>query len=102
MLENSGYTVLEAPDSDVALTIARRYPGPLDAMVTDLVMPKMDGRTLAAALASIRPSTRVVFTSGYTDDALIRRGLVDSQQAFLQKPFTDDQLASTINGLIGR
>ena len=101
MLEKSGYIVLEAPDSEAALAIASEYPAHLDAVVTDLVMPKMDGRTLAAELASIRPKTRVVFTSGYTDDALIRRGLVDSPHAFLQKPFTEEQVAATLTALIG-
>ena len=64
------------------------------------MMPRMDGRALATALANALPRVHIVFMSGYTDDAVLRRGLVDSAHAFLQKPFTGEQLAHTISALI--
>jgi FixJ family two-component response regulator len=60
----------------------------------------MDGRALATALSSVLPGVHIVFMSGYTDDAVLRRGLVESAHAFLQKPFTGEQLAHTISALI--
>jgi PAS domain S-box-containing protein len=101
MLEKLGFHVLEAKNGEDGLHVAKAHEGHIDVLVTDLMMPKMDGRTLASALAVERPEMRVVFTSGYTDDAVLRRGLVDSSHAFVQKPFTGEQLASTISSLIG-
>jgi PAS domain S-box-containing protein len=101
MLERIGFQVLEAKDGEDGLRVAKAHPGHIDVLVTDLMMPRMDGRTLANEVAGTRPDMRVVFTSGYTDDAVVRRGLVESAHAFVQKPFTGEQLAHTISGLIG-
>jgi CheY-like chemotaxis protein len=101
MLEKFGFQILEAKDGEDGVRVAKAHEGHIDVLVTDLMMPRMDGRTLARALAVSRPDMRVVFTSGYTDDAVVRRGLVDSAHAFVQKPFTGEQLAHTISGLIG-
>ena len=101
MLEKFGFQILEAKDGEDGVRVAKAHEGHIDVLVTDLMMPRMDGRTLARALAVTRPDMRVVFTSGYTDDAVVRRGLVDSAHAFVQKPFTGEQLAHTISGLIG-
>jgi CheY-like chemotaxis protein len=100
MLEKMGYEILEAPHGDEGIRISQRFEGHIDVLVTDLMMPRMDGRALANALAVARPGMRVVFVSGYTDDAVLRRGLVDSTHAFVQKPFTGEELAHTINGLL--
>jgi CheY-like chemotaxis protein len=100
MLERVGYEVLEAIDGEAGLALAKSYEGRIDVVVTDLMMPRMDGRTLAAALSTVLPRAHIVFTSGYTDDAVLRRGLVESAQPFLQKPFTGEQLAHTISALI--
>jgi two-component system cell cycle sensor histidine kinase/response regulator CckA len=100
MLARVGFEVLEAHDGEEAIAISKARREHIDVLVTDLMMPKMDGRALANALSVSRPEMRVVFTSGYTDDAVLRRGLVDSAHAFVQKPFTGEQLAHTISTLI--
>ena len=100
MLEKLGFRILEAKDGAEGVEVSRDYAGHIDVLVTDLMMPKMDGKTLASTLAVSRPEMRVVFTSGYTDDAVVRRGLVDSSHAFVQKPFTGEQLVNTISGLM--
>jgi CheY-like chemotaxis protein len=100
LLEKVGYQVLEARDGAEGVRISEEHEGHIDVVVTDLMMPRMDGRALANELIAIRPRIRVVFTSGYTDDAVLRQGLVDSAHAFVQKPFTGEQLAHTISALI--
>jgi PAS domain S-box-containing protein len=100
MLENLGYFVLEARDGKEALEVAERAVGSIDVVVTDLMMPRMNGGDLARALAAKYPTLRIVFTSGYTDDAVLRRRLVDSEHRFLQKPFTAEQLSTAISELL--
>jgi signal transduction histidine kinase/CheY-like chemotaxis protein len=99
MLERLGYGVLEAPDGEAGLGIAAAHQGTLNVVVTDLMMPRMNGGEFATKLVASRPDVRVVFTSGYTDDAVIRRGLVSPAHVFLQKPFTGEQLAAAIKTL---
>jgi two-component system cell cycle sensor histidine kinase/response regulator CckA len=99
MLEKIGYHILEARNGEDGLLVSKAHQGHIDVLVTDLMMPGMDGRALATALSVSRPEMRIVFTSGYTDDAVLRRGLVDSAHAFVQKPFTGEQLANTIAAL---
>jgi two-component system cell cycle sensor histidine kinase/response regulator CckA len=99
-LEKVGYRILEARDGHEGLQVSNTYEGDIDVLVTDLMMPKMDGRALASAVVATRQAIRVVFTSGYTDDAVLRQGLIDSTHSFVQKPFTGDQLAHTISGLM--
>jgi two-component system, cell cycle sensor histidine kinase and response regulator CckA len=100
MLENLGYFVLEARDGEEGLAVATRAAGSIDVVVTDLMMPRMNGGDLARALAAKYPTLRIVFTSGYTDDAVLRRRLVDSEHRFLQKPFTAEQLSTAISELL--
>jgi PAS domain S-box-containing protein len=96
MLERFGHLVLEAVDGEAGLAVAAEYDGAVDIVVTDLMMPRMNGRVFAAALEKTRPGIPVVFTSGYTDDAVLRRGFAGTNHTFLQKPFTGEQLASAI------
>jgi CheY-like chemotaxis protein len=96
MLVRLGYVVLEASDGEAGLAVAERQGGAIDVVVTDLMMPGMGGREFADRLALARPRLRVVFTSGFSHDELIRRRLVEERQPFLQKPFTSDQLVSAI------
>jgi two-component system, cell cycle sensor histidine kinase and response regulator CckA len=96
MLERLGYSVLDAPSGGAGLSIARRHAGPIDVAVSDLTMPGIDGRNFADAFLLLHPQAHVVFTSGYTDDAVVRRGLVDSRRTFLQKPFTIAQLSAAL------
>jgi two-component system cell cycle sensor histidine kinase/response regulator CckA len=95
-LARLGYAVLEAPDGEAALVVAASHGGTIDVVVTDLMMPGMNGRELGDQLAALQPHLRVVFTSGYTDDEVVRRRLVNEGQSFLQKPFTSEQLVRAI------
>jgi len=100
MLERLGFTVLEASEGETALGIAAAHHGPIDLVVTDLMMPRMNGGAFATLLAKSRPDVRVIFASGYTDDAVVRRGLLAPTHTFLQKPFTGDQLAAAVDDLL--
>ena len=96
-LEREGYQLLEACNGHEALGLATDHVGPIDLLVTDVVMPRMDGFTLGERLAEARPNTRVLFLSGQADQSVaIRGGLKEAGQAFLLKPFTLDCLLQTI------
>jgi CheY-like chemotaxis protein len=95
-LEGHGYRVLEARHGAEALEVARGHPGPIDLLVTDIVMPLMGGRELAQQLRAARPAVRVLFMSGYTDDVVVRRGVSDLTSAFLQKPFAMSAFARKV------
>ncbi len=99
-LERVGYTVLAAPDGPSALELSRTFAGPIDLLLTDVVMPGMHGRELADALLLERPDTRVLYASGYTDDAILLRGIRVDDVAFIQKPFTPHQLAARVREVL--
>ena len=88
ILESHGYAVCEARDSTEALSICHTHSGSIHLLVTDVVMPGLSGRELAARLGTIHPETKVLYMSGYTDDAVVRHGVLNSGLAFLQKPFS--------------
>src|SRR5439155_678671 len=96
VLERHGYTVLEAPSAEAALDIATRYSGAIHLLLTDVVMPGLNGRELASRLADLRPDARVIFMSGYTDDAVTRHGVLEPGSAYVQKPFTPDSIARRV------
>jgi PAS domain S-box-containing protein len=100
-LEAQGYTVLEARDGEGALALCRGHPGPIHLLITDVVMPRMSGRELADRAAALRPGLKVLFVSGYTDDAVVRHGLLTEGVAFLQKPFTPAVLARKVRQVLG-
>ncbi len=100
ILQQAGYTVLEASNGDEALDLLGRYDGTIDLMFTDVVMPRMNGRILAAHVSELRPNTKVLFASGYTDDAILRRGVLDDQRHFLGKPYTATVLRAKIRSLL--
>ena len=87
-LQRHGYTVLAARGGSEALQLAADHGGSIAMLVTDVVMPEMDGRELAARLESRRPGLKVLFLSGYTDDAIVRHGILHQQVAYLQKPYS--------------
>jgi len=87
MLQASGYTVLTAADPAAALELSDRHPGPIHLLLTDVVMPEMSGPELRQRLKSLRPRTRVLYMSGYTDEALGRHGVLEPGTFLLQKPF---------------
>jgi CheY-like chemotaxis protein len=99
-LESCGYTVLDASLGIEALGLAQSYPRDIDLVVTDVVMPKMNGREVAAALRESRPEMKVLFMSGYTDDAIVRYGIEQTTMAFLQKPFTPTALARKVREVL--
>jgi len=100
ILEARGYRVLDAPDGPSALDLSARHGGGIDILVTDVVMPGMSGRELAERLASPRPRMKVLYTSGFTDDAMVRQGVLNAGVAFLQKPFVPDTLARKVREVL--
>jgi len=100
VLERHGYTVLEAPSAEAALDIATRYSGTIHLLLTDVVMPGLNGRELASRLADLRPDARVIFMSGYTDDAVTRHGVLEPGSAYVQKPFTPDAIARKVREVL--
>jgi CheY-like chemotaxis protein len=96
ILRRYGYRVLEAPTAREAIALAGTQPGRLDLLLTDVVMPEMGGPLLAKKLRALRPDLRVLFMSGYTDDAVVRHGLLEAGAAFLQKPFVPEALARRV------
>jgi len=101
-LARQGYTVLDAPNGAEALRIAASHAGPIHLLLTDVVMPGISGRQLADQLAKLRPETKVLYTSGYTDDAVVRHGVLEAGIAYLQKPFTVDGLARKVREILER
>ena len=101
MLEYYGYTVLAASGGAEALDLADRQDRPIDLLVTDVVMPGMNGRELAEQLSVKYPGLKVLFTSGYPADTIIRHGVSESRTAFLEKPFLPDDLARKVREVIG-
>jgi CheY-like chemotaxis protein len=100
VLQASGYTVLEARDGQEAFWVAQQHSGPIHLVLTDLVMPRMSGRQLADLLAHYRPGTRILFMSGYTEEAVMRHGVLESGVAFLQKPFNSLGLARKVREIL--
>jgi PAS domain S-box-containing protein len=99
-LEAKGYQLLEATQATEALSIAEKHQGRIHLMLTDLIMPGMSGRLLAQKMADLRPETKVVYMSGYTDDAVVRHGGLGPGMAFLQKPFAPDALARKVRSVL--
>jgi len=97
----NGYRVLVASHSEEAFLVSGHYEGPIHLLVTDIVMPGMSGRELAERLASSRPKMKVLYLSGYTDDAVIRHGVKVESMPFLQKPFTPDVLLCKVRETLG-
>ena len=100
VLERAGYTVLEAADGAAALARVERHAGPVDALVTDVVMPGLGGRELVARVSALRPGVRVLYLSGYTPDAVLRDGVETAAVAYLQKPFTPAALAAKVREVL--
>ncbi len=99
-LLSAGYTVLAAGSGEEALRLLDGHGGPVDLMLTDVVMPGINGRDLAVRLAEIRPLTRVLYTSGHTDDAILRRGVLDKTMHFIRKPYTVTDLRRKIRDVL--
>jgi two-component system, cell cycle sensor histidine kinase and response regulator CckA len=100
ILQKQGYRVIVAQHGREAMDIATREEGRIDLVLTDIVMPGMNGRGLVERLAGIRPRIKSLYMSGYTDDDIIRRGFIEPSKSFLQKPFTSDALLQTVRKVL--
>jgi PAS domain S-box-containing protein len=92
ILEKQGYTVIAAANGKDGLRVCTEFDGCIDLLITDVVMPFMGGRELAERVATLRPNTPVLYMSGFTDDAIVRHGVLDEDVSFIQKPFSPDSL----------
>jgi CheY-like chemotaxis protein len=100
VLRQQGYEVLEANEPGEALRICAEHDGPIDLLVTDVVMPEMNGRELAERVAGLRPGIKVLYMSGYTEDTLIHHGIRTNEISFLRKPFSIRTLEATVQDLV--
>jgi PAS domain S-box-containing protein len=100
ILRRYGYDVLESSSSGDALLVCEQHPEPIELVITDVVMPRMSGRQLAERLLALRPSIKVIFMSGYTDDSIIDHGVLDPGAAFIQKPISPEPLARKIRSVL--
>jgi PAS domain S-box-containing protein len=92
VLSSAGYTVIDAGSGDDALKTLAAFSGPVHLMLTDVVMPGMNGRDLATRVAALRPDIKVLYASGYTDDAIFRHGVLDDGSRFISKPYAPGEL----------
>lgn len=100
-LAAKGYRVMEAANGEEGAAIAAQHDNKIDLVITDVVMPGMGGRELVKQLAQTRPQTKVLYLSGYTEDAIVNEGTLESGAAFLQKPFTLQNLARKVREVLG-
>jgi CheY-like chemotaxis protein len=100
ILSRCGYEVLEAGNGADAIQLVASRSGPVNLLVSDVVMPGMGGRELAGRILAQHPECKVLFISGYTDDAVIRHGMVAAEFAFLQKPFTASSVARKVRSIL--
>jgi two-component system, cell cycle sensor histidine kinase and response regulator CckA len=99
-LQSFDYNVLAAENGKDAIQLCEQYTQPIDLLITDVVMPEMGGRQVAEHLAARRPGIKILFISGYTDDAVVRHGIFTAEVAFLQKPFTPTSLATKVREVL--
>jgi len=100
LLESLGYQVLQVSSAEEALSLVRTDKVKVDLLLTDVIMPGLSGRELADAFRAIDPDIKVLFQSGHTDDIIVRHGILNSEVAFLQKPFSVDALAKKVRSVL--
>lgn len=99
-LKSNGYAVLEADSGKEALRIAGAFSGPIELLLTDVIMPGMGGKQLAEQLTGVRPATKVLYMSGYPDDAIVQSGILGTGMVFLEKPFTREKLLRKVRQIL--
>ena len=99
-LRKIGYTVLAAESGREALDLVSTHSGPIHLLITDVMMPDIDGPELVRRLSAIRPETRTLFMSGYMDDALGEQGVLPSSVNFIQKPFSPSTIAQKVRDIL--
>lgn len=102
ILSEAGYNVLEARSGHEAMRLCRDYRGTIDLLLTDVVMPETSGKEVADRLGELRPAARVLYMSGYTDEAIVRHGVLDANVEFIQKPFTWARLGKKVRDVLDR
>jgi len=102
ILMQAGYNVLDAKGGEEAIRICRAHNGPIDLLLTDVVMPEISGKEVADRLLELRPTIRVLFMSGYTDEAIVQHGVLDANVEFIQKPFTWLGLTRKVRDVLNR
>ena len=100
ILEQAGYKVLDARGGEEAIRLCQEHTEPIHLLLTDVVMPETSGKEIAERLTTLRPTTRVLFMSGYTDEAIVHHGILDSSVEFIQKPFTPIALAKKVREIL--
>ena len=100
ILKSCGYQILEARNGDEALRLCEEHPGPIHLLVSDVIMPGMNGRKLASQLLPRYPGLQVLYISGYTDEVITRNGILTEGTVFLSKPFTSEMLASKVHEVL--
>jgi DNA-binding response OmpR family regulator len=100
IIERAGYQVVEATSPDEALRLAERGDVSIDVLLTDVIMPAMNGRELAKRILVRRPEVKVVFTSGYTDDVIAHHGVLDRGVSLVQKPFSASSLTAKVRAVL--
>jgi DNA-binding NtrC family response regulator len=95
-----GYKVITASNPTEAAQVCERYEGPIHLLLTDVVMPTMSGPQLAEHVAFLRPGLKVLYISGYTDNAIVPHGILEEGVQFLQKPFTRDSLTRKVREVL--
>lgn len=99
-LERCGYEVLAAASATEALELAQGRQGPIDLLLTDVVMAHVDGHELASRLSALRPGLKVLFASGYTENVVVHRGIVDPGVHFIAKPYSFDALSARVREVL--
>src|SRR5262249_57041647 len=100
ILKSRGYSVLVAERPDAALDLCRQHSGKIDLVLTDVIMPGMNGRDMADRIVALRPEIGVLFMSGYTDSVVVRNGNAERLTSFLQKPFSPSVLGRKVREML--